>query len=1295
MKFLRQFCTLLCLVAAWFATTASALEKDADGYYLLATTEDYEAFCDMVNAGAPYAPARVTADNIVVARSIGEGNYMFHYRGTFDGQGHTLRLDGADAVFASTQAGCVIANLNLTGSAVGKGTYAASLVRDAAGGTFSNCSSSASVDATNSQTAGGLIGHCRGAIFLSGCSYTGQITGGVQSAGLIGWSEHTVHLSGCSVTGPSLLVGNMTDGNCFVDNTTLNGAAISKDVAAPDGDSNTVRHKGILYTKLGDGESVSLSVKACNTGLTAIKVPSEVTIDGTTYPVSSIGQNSMSFKKLQYLQVGSGITRIENDAFNLCEGLKEVVFDDSETRLWIGDNEDATPDQEIFYNSPIEKVYIGRNLAWDGDDALDDEPFESRDELREIVFGPRVTLVGNFDDPTCTADELFNESNDVDHYAFLGDDKSLGTSVKFYCAEGMSHAPNAYISRDLEPSSYTEYTVAASGYAISDRTEHVVYGPFVTYVTPKIYSGIGATANTHLLTADFTNATRLTTIRERAFADCDNLAEADFSNINLKTIEAEAFYDCDKLATAIFNNSLEEIGRSAFDDTGLLSVNLPGSLKTLGYKAFYDCDELTGLFINPGTEDLVCQDDGGECRTFDSCSNLTRLYLGRNLVYTEGSEKASPFYDSYFKQAIIDNKVTRLGANLFQHSNRMTSLSIGEGVTSIPDNCFNETEEVTQFNIVDGDQPITLGASVSGFKAETLYVGRVITDIENIPSKDKSAMSHVQYGTMVPEVKSGSFSGYTGLKYVVLPGKITVESLAFQNCGIEQLYIQGDATFQPEAFKDCNSIDEVTVVGKVIADEDAFAPSEGSQAIKTLNVFFREDPEDSSHCNAFPASYLAETMLNNMYDTPYQAVNFTCSPWRDFRHRKTMDAHDYAPSSEAAENGRYDHAYLYNHHQDGEYLIAYFPFDVSTYYFGSGATVYDFLVTTSPAHDDGFVRSDGDNGVTLTANKAIDLDHGSYYLPTNRPLVVKSAFTDHLVQAAMSQFVESQVAVNFRPDAHPGDCATPYFVSNKDEVVSPRMGTLFVIDNGCLKMVNGEYKLSAFNVALAPGDNAKLHFRDSATGAPLMPESADVTAAADLQGYVTFYSRQSSFIAEGADVYTVFKDCVEGKNVLKLDRVDDNVITQGQAVLIKYVAGETLTMTMVTNPSSDTEAFDNNLLRGVEEDTSAKDLGDNIHVLGKNGDKVGFVPAVSPSPANAVLRANSDAIVPGGSAYIDMTDIHPDSLPFIIDDNIPTGISTVKADDNAADLYDLYGRRVTNPESGNIYVKKGSKMLKK
>ncbi|MDO4972181.1 MAG: leucine-rich repeat protein [Bacteroidales bacterium] len=1065
----------------------------------------------------------------------------------------------------------------------------------------------------------------------------------------------------------------------------------SEKLQSPGYDGKVVTtEEGYTFKLKEEGEVLTASLIEISPYIKKAYIPKNVTINDAIkgeiyeYSVNTIVANALSNGTIEYVAIPSCVTKIEDDAFHAATALKEVEFQDGESTLWLGCNIDDSGIKEgLFSNSPIQNVYVGRNLEW-AENETHNEPFSGRNQLNEIQFGPRITVVGNMANPTCTNFDLFYGCENVKKYSFLGDGASMGTVVKIYCADGLSYATEAFINRDLEESFFVEYTFGGNRKAISDRIVSVKFGQYVTYVPKMIYSGFGPYHNVHLQNVDFTEATSLKTIRERAFAHCDKLEKIDLSETEVTTIGTECFFDCQNLKDLNFGNTVQNIEMSAFESTGITQINLPSSLVTLGNRAFYDCTKATNLIIAPNDEALNCLDYRSNCSTFSSCAELKNVYLGRTLTWNEYNETSSPFYGSLIETLVIDENVGNLQDYMFSGCSKLKSVNIGTNISQIPNNCFFNAENIETFVLTDTIAPITLGSSCQKIKAKIMYMGRPVADVENIPNgkeDNKKTLETLHVGECAAIVKSNSFVDLPKLKSVTLQANITLENSAFVNCGIEDLYVQGNAFFKTNAVKNCNNIIELTVVGKLTMEESAFAPGNGAPAIRKINVFFSEDPKDESHAKSFPQKYLDESVLCNLFDSPYNQVTFTCLPWSGFKNRSSMSANDYAPSDKELDNDYYDHAYIRNTHKERKYFSAYMPFNVSTYYFGSDAIAYNFRV------NDGFTDSYTDDAVTLRTVHNENLDESNNFL-WNIPFIIYSNYGDSIVKARIDQFQDKQVEVIFALNAHTP--ALPYFVSAKDEIINPQQGNYYVIDNGCLKKVNGDYELRAFNVAFNASGKQKMHFVDSKTDSPLIPDEAIVTPEYHLMGYTTFYSSESSFEVKGAEVYTVSETTNQrGNTTLTLNLVKDGIVSQGQGVVIKYLPGETLHMQMVTNESSDAEAYGANVLKGVDEDTPVSQLGD-IYVLGKVNNLVGFFPyyTAEGNKADGLLHANK--------AYLNSNDVSAGVLPFVIDSEVPTAIDDLNAAGNMnSRIYDLNGRHVINPEHGGIYIKDGKVIIKK
>ena len=191
------------------------------------TRDDWNAFCDCVNDGHDYAGETVTLMNDVagVANMAGTSSST-PFKGTFDGQGHTLTVaiignsTQGQAPFQYIQ-GATIKNLVVSGSVTasyGSYPHAAGLVGFAWSGTntIQNCLIHTNVtnNTGTSQNShiGGIVGHAKAStLVMEGCVYDGRLTGDHYKGGLIGWSDGgaTIQLTNCLFNGT---ISNTTTG---------------------------------------------------------------------------------------------------------------------------------------------------------------------------------------------------------------------------------------------------------------------------------------------------------------------------------------------------------------------------------------------------------------------------------------------------------------------------------------------------------------------------------------------------------------------------------------------------------------------------------------------------------------------------------------------------------------------------------------------------------------------------------------------------------------------------------------------------------------------------------------------------------------------------------------------------------------------------------------------------------------------------------------------------------------------------------------------------------------------------
>lgn len=216
---------------------------------------------------------------------------------------------------------------------------------------------------------------------------------------------------------------------------------------------------------------------------------------------------------LPTISIPQSVISISSNAFRGCSSLKEVRLEDGITTLLIK----AEGSILLFDESPIEKLYIGRNLSFDG---YSNSPLSSGNSWGVFESNLTSVIIG----------DLVSE---IAPYIFLDCRKlsslKIGTSVVVI---GRNAFDTCYgLTEVIIPNSVKEIGMYAFYYCC--EIEKITLGENVE------------------------------TIGRAAFNGCNRLAEINIPN-SVTSIEQSAFYDCLKLSAFIIPEKVASIGSYAF-----------------------------------------------------------------------------------------------------------------------------------------------------------------------------------------------------------------------------------------------------------------------------------------------------------------------------------------------------------------------------------------------------------------------------------------------------------------------------------------------------------------------------------------------------------------------------------------------------------------------------------------------------------------------------------------------------------------------------------------------------------
>jgi len=289
----------------------------------------------------------------------------------------------------------------------------------------------------------------------------------------------------------------------------------------------------------------------------------------------------------------------------------------------------------------------------------------------------------------------------------------------------------------------------------------------------------------------------VTEIGERAFYDCDKLLTVDFGE-GLECIGELAFESCEKLGNFILPDSLLTIGDWAFSsNTAITKITIPDKVKVIPVGAFSYCKALETVNIGAGVETIGQQ-------AFDG-SGITEIVIPDKVVTID----LRAFQEcKALETAVIGDRVTTVADKVFYGCTALKNLTIGDSLTSYPENFLKLQDKKASDYIPD-----------DWLHIEKLSIGDGLTSLP-VEVMKREYLKEIVIGDGITEIADYQFTNFDMLEKAILGDNITtIGENAFYRCTkLSELKFPANLEMVGDyAFCVCSSLPKIEIPAKVIS----------------------------------------------------------------------------------------------------------------------------------------------------------------------------------------------------------------------------------------------------------------------------------------------------------------------------------------------------------------------------------------------------------------------------------------------------------------------------------------------
>ncbi len=356
------------------------------------------------------------------------------------------------------------------------------------------------------------------------------------------------------------------------------------------------------------------------------------------------------------------VKNVYSSAFARCSGIRQVTIDDSQEKLVIKYYYDPYRDTnagDLFENSAIEKMYIGRDITLENPDYR----IAVSSYLGSLTVSDMVTKVGNIFGDASHTDTGSQIPNMPELIIEDSEEPLLVSEGAFLDIKGSDYY--MYVGRNLKKD--TEFKSSPFSYYLSS----VELGPNVTEIIPYMFAG----------------CCRYTIYGDVMYGLTEVLIDGD-----IESIGESAFADCGALTSFDVPEGVVSIGDNAFKNCEALTyLDIPVATASIGASAFEGCTGLTSLRFESGSELSDIAD-----RTFYGCTGLLSMSLPESVV---GIGESAFYGCTGLLSMNLPENVTTVGKSAFYGCSGLAMMSLGESLETVGESAFQDCSALADLHL--------------------------------------------------------------------------------------------------------------------------------------------------------------------------------------------------------------------------------------------------------------------------------------------------------------------------------------------------------------------------------------------------------------------------------------------------------------------------------------------------------------------------------------------------------------------------------------------------------------------